>query len=68
MMAREKGDWERVETYAVKLNLSIPFVNQAYIEAMEWAYQMTKAAHVQGNKVSQANFGCIISLLRLRSH
>ena len=50
MTAREKGDWERVETYAGKLNLSLQFVNQAYIEAMAWAYQMTKAANPQGNK------------------
>jgi EAL and modified HD-GYP domain-containing signal transduction protein len=50
MMAREKGDWERVATYATKLNLSLTFVNRAYIEAMEWAYQMTRAANVQGNK------------------
>jgi c-di-GMP-related signal transduction protein len=50
MMAREKGDWERVATYAGKLNLTFPFVNQAYIEAMQWAYQMTRAANSQENK------------------
>ena len=45
MVAREKGDWERVTTDAASLGLSLQFVNQAYIEAMDWAYQMTKAAN-----------------------
>jgi EAL and modified HD-GYP domain-containing signal transduction protein len=49
MVAREKGDWERVTTCATNLTLSLEFVNRAYLDAMEWAHQMTKAAHVQGN-------------------
>jgi EAL and modified HD-GYP domain-containing signal transduction protein len=44
MAAREKGDWERVEAYAAKLNLPLTFLNRAYMEAMEWAHQMTRAA------------------------
>ena len=45
MVAREKGDWERVAADATNLGLSLQFVNQAYIEAMDWAYQMTKTAN-----------------------
>jgi c-di-GMP phosphodiesterase len=45
MIAREKGDWERVSMYAAKLNLSLQSVDGAYIEAMEWAHQMTKASN-----------------------
>jgi len=45
MVAREKGDWERVTRHAAQLSLSLQFVNRAYIEAMEWAHQMTKAAN-----------------------
>jgi len=49
MIAREKGDWERVVDHATKLELSLPFVNQSYIEAMGWAHEMTTAAHPQSN-------------------
>lgn len=51
MVAREKGDWERVSTHAAKLGLSLPFVNRAYIEAMEWGHQVTKTGGPQENKV-----------------
>jgi len=47
MMVRDKGDWERVAAYAEKLNLSLPLVNRAYIEAMGWAYEITNAAQPQ---------------------
>ncbi len=43
-VAREKGDWTRVNSCATNLNLSLQFVNRAYIEAMEWAHQMTKTS------------------------
>lgn len=43
-VAREKGDWTRVNTCATNLNLSLQFVNRAYIEATEWAHQMTKTS------------------------
>jgi c-di-GMP-related signal transduction protein len=41
MVAREQGDWEEVTAQAKKLNLSLPFVNRAYNEAMQWGHQMT---------------------------
>lgn len=44
MMARESGDWETVAALARKLNLSLPFVNRAYNDAMTWAHQMRSAA------------------------
>jgi len=47
-VAREKGDWERVAADAAKLNLPLSVVNRAYIEAMRWAYELTKPAN--GNK------------------
>jgi c-di-GMP-related signal transduction protein len=43
MVAREKGDWEEVTAQAKKLNLSLPLVNRAYNEAMQWGHQMTSA-------------------------
>jgi EAL and modified HD-GYP domain-containing signal transduction protein len=42
MVAREAGNWEQVTAQAKKLNLSLPFVNRAFNEAMEWARQMTR--------------------------
>ncbi|MGB8014027.1 MAG: HDOD domain-containing protein [Terriglobales bacterium] len=45
IVAREKGDWERVTRYATNLGLPLQSVNRAYIEAMEWAHQMTKTAN-----------------------
>lgn len=48
MVAREKGDWERVAMHATRLNLSLQSVDGAYIGAMEWAHQMTKTANSQG--------------------
>jgi hypothetical protein len=47
MVARESGDWEGVTAQAKKLNLSLPFVNRAYNEAMAWAHQMTTAVPQQ---------------------
>jgi EAL and modified HD-GYP domain-containing signal transduction protein len=44
MVARELGEWEDVTTHARKLNLSLPFVNRAYTEALAWARQMTSTA------------------------
>jgi len=41
MLARESGEWEEVTAQAKKLNLSLPFLNRAYNEAMVWARQMT---------------------------
>ena len=43
MLAREQGDWGEVTGHAKRLNLSLPFVNRAYNEAMQWAHQMTSA-------------------------
>ena len=43
MVAREQGDWEEVTAHAKRLNLSLPFVNRAYTEAMQWGRQMTSA-------------------------
>jgi EAL and modified HD-GYP domain-containing signal transduction protein len=43
MVAREAGDWEGVTAQAKTLNLSLPFVNRAYTEAIAWAHQMTTA-------------------------
>ncbi|MFZ0684143.1 MAG: HDOD domain-containing protein [Terriglobales bacterium] len=45
MVAREKGDWERVMTHASNLSLPLQFVNQAYLEAMDWAHQMTNTGN-----------------------
>lgn len=41
MLARELGDWEDVTVLAKKLNLSLPFVNRSYNDAMLWAHQIT---------------------------
>jgi c-di-GMP-related signal transduction protein len=41
MLARELGDWEDVTVLARKLNLSLPFVNRSYNDAMVWAHEMT---------------------------
>jgi c-di-GMP-related signal transduction protein len=41
MLARESGEWEDVTVLAKQLNLSLPFVNRAYNDAMAWAYEMT---------------------------
>lgn len=43
MAAREEGDWGEVTSQAKKLNLSLPFINRAYTEAMQWGHQMTAA-------------------------
>lgn len=42
-VAREAGDWEAVTAQAKRLNLSLPFVNRAYNEAMTWAHEITAA-------------------------
>ena len=44
VVSREKGDWERVTADAGKLNISLPVINHAYLEAMEWAHALTKAS------------------------
>lgn len=41
MIAREAGQWERVNSLGKKLNLSLYFMNNAYTEAMRWARQVT---------------------------
>jgi EAL and modified HD-GYP domain-containing signal transduction protein len=41
MLAREAGNWEQVAVEAKTLKLSLPFVNRAYKEALEWAHEMT---------------------------
>ena len=41
MLAREAGEWEEVTALAKRLNVSLPFVNRAYTEAMAWARDMT---------------------------
>jgi len=43
VLARESGEWEAVTAHARKLQLSLPFVNRAYSEAMTWAREMTAA-------------------------
>ena len=43
MIAREEGNWEQVTAMAKKLDLSLPFVNRAYTEAMKWAHEVTSA-------------------------
>jgi EAL and modified HD-GYP domain-containing signal transduction protein len=48
MIAREKGDWERVASHAAKLNLPLQFVNRSYLEALQWGHQMTKTASLHG--------------------
>ena len=47
MVAREAGEWDVVARFAKKLNLSLPFVNRAYNEAVTWAHQMTTAGPAQ---------------------
>jgi len=41
MVAREAGDWEGVTAQTKKINLSLPFINRTYNEAMAWAHQLT---------------------------
>jgi c-di-GMP-related signal transduction protein len=43
MVSREAGEWDVVARHAKKLNLSLPFVNRAFNEAVSWAHQMTTA-------------------------
>jgi c-di-GMP-related signal transduction protein len=44
MVSREAGEWDVVARHAKKLNLSLPFVNRSFNEAVSWAHQMTTAA------------------------
>ena len=44
MLAREAGEWDVVARHCKLLNLSLPFVNRAYNEAVAWAHQMTSTA------------------------
>ncbi len=48
MLAREVGEWEDVTAFAKQLNLSLPFVNRSFNEAMIWAREVT--AGVPGSK------------------
>ena len=41
VLAREAGEWEQVTVFAKKLNVSLPFVNRIYTEAIAWAGEMT---------------------------
>jgi EAL and modified HD-GYP domain-containing signal transduction protein len=54
MLAREAGEWEQVTAQAKKLNLSLPFVNRAFNEAMAWARQMTSEPDSSGKPVKNA--------------
>jgi len=48
MLAREAGEWDVVARQAKLLNLSLPFVNRSYNEAVTWAHQLTcETAHDQ---------------------
>jgi len=44
IVAREAGEWDVVARQAKKLNLSLPFVNRSFNDAVTWAHQMTSAA------------------------
>jgi EAL and modified HD-GYP domain-containing signal transduction protein len=44
MLSREAGEWDVVARHAKKLNLSLPFVNRAFNDAVSWAHQMTTEA------------------------
>jgi len=44
MVSREAGEWDVVARHAKKLNVSLPFVNRAFKDAVSWAHQMTTAA------------------------
>ena len=44
MVAREAGEWDVVAKVAKQLNLSLPFVNRSYNEALTWAHQMTTSS------------------------
>jgi len=44
MLSREEGEWDVVAKHAKKLNLSLPFVNRSFNDAVTWAHQMTNAA------------------------
>lgn len=44
IVAREAGEWDVVARLAKKLNISLPFVNRSYNEAVTWAHQMTSAS------------------------
>ena len=44
VVARESGEWDVVAKVAKKLNLSLPFVNRSFNEALTWAHQMTTSS------------------------
>lgn len=44
MVAREAGEWDVVAKVAKRLNLSLPFVNRSFNEALTWAHQMTTSS------------------------
>lgn len=47
MLTREAGDWGKVTAQAKKLNLSLPFLNRSYNEAMAWAHEVTSGVASQ---------------------
>lgn len=49
IVAREAGEWDVVARLAKKLNISLPFVNRSYNEAVTWAHQMTTAGASEGH-------------------
>ena len=53
MLAREEGDWDRVNSIGRKLNLSLYFMNSSYNEAMRWARQITSTIPRQANANAQ---------------
>lgn len=44
MVSREAGERDVVARHAKKLNLSLPFVNRTFNDAVSWAHHMTSAA------------------------
>jgi c-di-GMP-related signal transduction protein len=42
-VSRETGEWDVVARHAKKLNMSLPFVNRSFNDAVSWAHQLTTA-------------------------
>jgi hypothetical protein len=49
MVSREAGEWDVVARHAKKLNVSLPFVNRSFNNAVSWAHQMTTAVPSEKN-------------------
>ncbi len=47
MVAREMGDWGKVNELGKQLNLSLYFMDKIYNEAMRWAHEITRASRPQ---------------------